>query len=711
MARFIKAKGIFYPREIESFKRKKGNYLQPIFEAVTNAWEAIMDKYGIDNMNKGEITITLSAEKDLELDEAQNFLISTIKIEDNGIGLNEENFYRLQNLRDPTKGHSNNGTGRIQFLFHFGSTVLESVSELNDKTSKRVKAVLSKNDMFMANNSIMRVDEEEELELQSSFCSVTFQNTLDPKDVKAYGALTAATLKTNIINHTLARLCDNRNSLPKICIERYVNGDLEDRQIINESDIPNPQKEDDVEVKYVVVRDKKITQIDENETFHLRAFVLPEHKLEGNKLFLVSKGELGTTIPLENLTEKETVDGYRYLFLLSGSYLDECDSDDRGNIQLVKETDFKKLSQEPSFLPDEKVILKENLIGEVNHKISTIFDVFAVKEKEKEDKIRELQEMFLLDPKTVDNIRSKVKKNTTDAEILRMAYEHEMEKVANIDASIKEAVKKVESLDPRLPSYQEEMQMLVRDCATKIPEQNKSAITKYIARRKLVLELFDKILHNEIECLKGGKRIDEDLLHNLIFKQHSTNPYVSDLWLLDDQYLYFEGCSEKELNKIVFGTVNLLKQELNEEEKEYKSRHEGKDVGTRRPDILLYPAEGKCVIVEFKAPEVDVSDYLDQINRYAMIIHNLADPKFKFDTFYGYLIGENIDYYSIQESNSYFKEAANLGFIFRPNYPVPGRFGHKDGDLYTEIIRYTELLKRAQDRNRVFIEKLEQINT
>ena len=75
------------------------------------------------------------------------------------------------------------------------------------------------------------------------------------------------------------------------------------------------------------------------------------------------------------------------------------------------------------------------------------------------------------------------------------------------------------------------------------------------------------------------------------------------------------------------------------------------------------------------------------------------------------LIGENVDYDSIQESNSDFKQAANLNYIFRPNYIVPGRFGHKDADLYTEILKYSDLLKRAQARNRVFIDKLEGVGS
>lgn len=711
LPQFIKATGIYYPRELETFKRKKGTYLQPIFEAVTNAWEAIIDKFGSENLNQGRITITLNVSKGLDLENNSVYQIQTIKITDNGIGLDEENLTRLQNLRDPSKNHSNNGTGRIQFLFFFGSTVLESVSNVGEDKSRIVKATLSCNELFLRNNSIMRLEKDEEIDRQDSNTILTFNNPLEPKDSKAYGALTAALLKNDIINHSLARFCDNRDKLPQITIERYVNQELDGIETIVADDIPVPEKEEDLEVKYATIKDKKIVRTDQSESFHIRSFAVPEHKMDGNRLYMVSKGELGNTLPLDNLSEKETIDGNRYMFLLSGSYLDARDSDDRGNISLVKEKELKKLYKDgDSVFQNEQFILQENLVDEVNHKISTIYEVFSQKELEKENNINELQEMFLLDPATVDSIRSKVKKSTTDAEILKMVYESEMAKVADLDASIKEAVQSVEALDPSKPEYQAKLKELVDDFSVKIPEQNKSALTKYIARRKLVLELFDKVLHNETDALRGGERIDEDVLHNLIFKQHSNNPQGSDLWLLDDQYLYFEGCSEKELNKIKINGTNLLKQKLTDEEKAYKIRHEKKDVGARRPDILLYPAEGKCVIVEFKAPDVDVSEHLDQINRYAMIIHNLSDPNFSINTFYGYLVGENIDYDSVQESNPYFKEAANLGFIFRPNLPVPGRFGHQEGDLYTEVIKYSELLKRAQNRNRVFIEKLEMLD-
>ena len=49
----------------------------------------------------------------------------------------------------------------------------------------------------------------------------------------------------------------------------------------------------------------------------------------------------------------------------------------------------------------------------------------------------------------------------------------------------------------------------------------------------------------------------------------------------------------------------------------------------------------------------------------------------------------------------------SLDFIFRPYKRIAGKFGKKDGALYTEIIKYSTILERAKLRNRIFINKLE----
>ena len=92
-----------------------------------------------------------------------------------------------------------------------------------------------------------------------------------------------------------------------------------------------------------------------------------------------------------------------------------------------------------------------------------------------------------------------------------------------------------------------------------------------------------------------------------------------------------------------------------------------------------------------------------------MIINNLSDDSFGFHAFYGYLIGEDVDYMSIEEADSEYKEASHLGYIVKPYYRVPGKFGRKDGELRIEVLKYSDLLKRARERNKVFIDMLSSV--
>jgi hypothetical protein len=167
-----------------------------------------------------------------------------------------------------------------------------------------------------------------------------------------------------------------------------------------------------------------------------------------------------------------------------------------------------------------------------------------------------------------------------------------------------------------------------------------------------------------LEAVKSGKkqRIDEKLLHNLIFQQssESSNPEDNDLWLINEDFIYFKGFSEFKLDDVKIGDDYLFKREseMTEEELEYKHKC-NRDAGDRRPDILIFPQEGKCIIIEFKAPDVNVSEHLSQINRYATLINNLSSDKMQIK-----------------------------------------------GSLYTEVLKYSELLERAKLRNQIFIDKL-----
>lgn len=57
-------------------------------------------------------------------------------------------------------------------------------------------------------------------------------------------------------------------------------------------------------------------------------------------------------------------------------------------------------------------------------------------------------------------------------------------------------------------------------------------------------------------------------------------------------------------------------------------------------------------------------------------------------------------------SDGDFKQSQNLGYIVRPHKDLPLLFGREQGTLYTEVIKFSDLLKRAQLRSKIFTDKI-----
>lgn len=700
---YIKARGIRYANELPTIRKKKDAPLQSVFEAFTNAWEAIREKYSDEHLNRGTITLELYCISNATSSENGIYDFDKLCVVDNGVGLNDASYERLINLRDDSKHFSNKGTGRIQYIHTFDETVIESVYKKDNGIFCKRKVTLSKKEAFISKNAIMRLDEEAEVHAADSNTIVTFLRPLEGNDTYYFQTLNIDVLKEEIIKHFLSLFCDNRTILPHIKLIYYIDNTEEDSKEILTEDIPEPNKEETFTIPYSQLDKNKVVHSSRVENFTLKAFVQPETNLKENAIYLVSKGERASSIKLEKLASKDSVAGNRYLFLLSSSYIDNHDRDDRGNIQLVSTKDFRK-QEEGSLFPAEMILL-EDIQAETNKTIDTLYSEIEEKTSETRKKLEELQRMFLLNPNTVAALKNKIKNTDTDEDILMKVYQSDAEIKAKQDAQIKQQLNDIESLLPTDPNYQQKLAEKVNDFVTSIPLQNRTALSQYVAHRKLVLEIFGNIMH-QVEL---GEDLNENILHNLIFQEGSSTSENSDLWLINEEFIYFKGNSNQRLCDIEYNGEQILKQELTQEEQDYKNKchHDG---GIRKPDILLFPEEGKCIIIEFKAPKVEVSNHLHQINRYARLIHNLSQDKYKFTTYYGYLIGENIDIDDILDSIDNFVSASSFNYIFRPYVAIKGKFGRPDGALYTEIIKYSDLLERAKLRNRIFIEKLEKGN-
>ena len=108
MSEFIKAIGIFYKNELNAIK-KSGVQLQPVYEAFSNAWESIEERFHGELMRHGRIRMEFHYTMGLFKNDAENrtATLDKIVIVDNGIGINPSSYDRLLTLRDNSKSIRN----------------------------------------------------------------------------------------------------------------------------------------------------------------------------------------------------------------------------------------------------------------------------------------------------------------------------------------------------------------------------------------------------------------------------------------------------------------------------------------------------------------------------------------------------------------------------------------------------------------------------
>ncbi|GGG66397.1 hypothetical protein GCM10007332_31390 [Epilithonimonas arachidiradicis] len=691
---FIIAKDLSFTGILHDIK-KSPTSLSPVFEAFTNALESIkIKKNNNEKFGNGKIVISIYANE--LTDKTSEF--RAIEIFDNGVGFNEEEFKRFNTFKDNSKGFKNLGSGRIQYVHFFDRTTINSIFNENNKYFER-EFILSKSKSFLNHNAIVKQNYCKEISEQNTYSKVSFTGLLEPSNI--YNSLTDDSLKKELLKRYLHYFCFNSNEIPEIIIDFYIYDSLKSTSTISKFDIPKYDKKEDIIIHYSTpARDGNSIEKSENkEVFSVATFKVDKKLLENNDIKLISKGEVveETKISLNGISRNDNINGNKYLVLVSGNYIDEKDTNIRGELDIPTKNSTKLFN---AF--NQEVLFLEDIESNVNDKLKSLYPEIEKIIEKHQNELEHLKDMFLIGED--DDVEISI--NDDDKKILEKFYEAQAKKEAKVDASIKESIDRLDYLDTTSKDYEDELEKEIKKLVRILPEQNKRTLSHYVARRKLVIELFSKILDKKLKVQNSGFREkDEALIHNLLFTQKSTNTYGSDLWILNEEFIYFKGNSELQLKDLEIDNKKVFKSEFEEEEQRYLTSLGQSRLDTR-PDVLLFPEEGKCIIIEFKAPNVNASNHLTQINKYASFIRNYTNKEFKIKTFYGYLIGEGIEPKDVQGSVSTFEHSHNFDYLFSPAQRVIDFNGDEHGSIYTEVLKYTSLLKRAELRNQIFIEKL-----
>ena len=690
---------ISYPTLMKKHVKKHSSYLQPIFEAISNSLEATSGKDDI-------ITIRINKAKTLN-QEQYSFL--SIDIIDTGIGFNDDNFGRLRRLYDESKGQNNFGSGRVQYLHFFNNTDIYSVFEEEGLKYKR-RIVLSKN-FYATQKSVIWSSEKEVVDIDTPIGTmVSFYYPLSDEDKEKYNELTTTELRDRILIHYLSRFCLNRDNLQQIKLEYYINSicDKDSVQVITGKDIPQPDYTDSVQVNYskISVDGNTIIKTPNTEEFIINSYSLPCSIQKRNEVKLTSKNETVEVsgIDFSIIKDSPKINNSYLLFLISSSYLTQQDSDLRGQLAIYSKKDFLK---KRNLFSGEEQILTDDIEEKVTSSITTHYKSISKVKESFESQIDELAEMFSLDRRILNEVGYKV--GDSDQSILKKVYEYNADISAKHDAGIKSVMDSLKELTPSSKDFKKKLNEKVKKVTELVPQINRTELVRYISKRKVILDLMQKTLDKQLDCQqknsKGKKINHESFLHNILFSQHSDDPLDSNLWMINDDFIHYKGISESELRNIKVGNELFFREDLTKEELEELTAYNRDKLGNR-PDILLFPKEHKCIIIELKSMDADVSKFVSQVSQYAGLIRQYAKDRFEITTFYAYLIGESFTLNEVKRANPFFKKAYYFDYLFCPNYPVDGGETRRDGEMYIEVIKYSTLLERAVFRNKIFTNKI-----
>ena len=215
------------------FIPKSRRPLAPVFEAISNALEAIAERHKTATAAQPGLIILrfyftglLDKERELE----------RIEVSDNGIGFDADNFERFGTFLDRSKGYNNRGSGRVQFLHFVEQLDVTSHYAADGKIFKR---------HFLCNPKtyITELTNEPAGPATSIDTTIAMGGFLHKDAIKAYfDGLSVAELRSALKSQYLLRLhlarVANPDTAPIFRLEFYKNRKLFDSGTLSSKDVP-----------------------------------------------------------------------------------------------------------------------------------------------------------------------------------------------------------------------------------------------------------------------------------------------------------------------------------------------------------------------------------------------------------------------------------------------------------------------------------------
>lgn len=638
------------------------NTLLPLYEAIVNSIQAIEE----DSATKtGIIEIDIIRSNQKEIDFGKTDVLPEIvdfQIKDNGIGFNEKNYESFNFAHSTYKfSKGGKGIGRFTWLRAFNKAEIESRFFENDSWHLRkfnfelTKTGIEKHNLDKVNGKAER------------YTIVKLKGLKE--EYKKWCNNNAEDIALKIIEHCFIYFL-NKNC-PRILINDF------GKQIVV-NDLFNLFTKGQVKTKKLSLR--------QNE-FKLNLVKLYSNKLDNKIHYCANTREvlddkISIDIPeLDNFLYDNEGKAFSIAIYVEGEFLDKNVNDERTTITFSKgDIDYPDQTTQEEL----RKAITEKIYSEFTEQIEQLSITRVAKVKEFVNQHPRYKQLLKYKSNELKRIPSTLSDEKMELELFKIQQSLELEVKKEATA----VLKFIDSEEDREKFSQNHQELY-----HKIIEVGNSKLSEYVIHRKLVLDLFQKLLN---------EKATEKAVHNLIFPLQTLSDEIGfedhNLWMIDDKLSYHKYLAS---------------------DKKFKKIEPTNSTSDERPDIIVFnrpfafsndnkPYES-IVLIEFKRPMRD--DYSDdenpilQINRYAReIIEGEAKDKherefdFRKNTpIYAYIICD-----LTKKLKAYAKDSG-----FRPLPSGDGFFAFNDNyNMYIEIMSFDKILNDSRERNRVLFDKL-----
>lgn len=306
----------------------------------------------------------------------------------------------------------------------------------------------------------------------------------------------------------------------------------------------------------------------------------------------------------------------------------------------------------------------------------------------------------------LNNANIKVHYSDTEENIAKRVLKKYQEDIVKETSDIFNLKKELLDLDPRSEDFRERISELSWKYTTTIKKMDMANLSQLVVRRSSMLEVLERAVDLILSCQQdsNNRKQNEKIIHNIFFPtgKDSKDSIDHDIWILNEEYHYFEHiASDKSLASIPWNDNGKLFESDIDASLEFLFAKNNKENRLKRPDIAIFNQEGSAIIIEFKSPGVELQDHIPDLLEYARLLAAKSDGR--INKFYGYLIGDCMN--ENRMPGHYTRFPSGLGYFNTDPIKNPAT-GVTYGELYSEVLYYRQFIERAQNRLKVYKDKL-----